>query len=148
MSKIYILSLYIDCSPLQLWLLSRHGTRHPHFTIIDNIAKLNEYKNKITENSSMSKDEIEAIQTWQFNLTELDGNQLNSQGIDDLLSLGLKLRQSYAEIFNETYNSENFEVTVDNISCMPIIWYNSNDNILLFYAGIVFAKITVCEKCI
>ncbi|VVC24780.1 Histidine phosphatase superfamily,Histidine phosphatase superfamily, clade-2,Histidine acid [Cinara cedri] len=99
-----------NCNPAQLWLLSRHGTRNPANAIIDKIAKLNEYKYKITENSSLSKDEIEAIHTWQLNLTQTDSNELNSQGVEDMSSLGLRLQQSYAEIFNEPYNSGNFEV--------------------------------------
>jgi len=96
---------------LQLWLLSRHGTRHPSADIIDKISSLTHYKHQITENSTLCKEDIDAIKEWNFSLTKQDGNKLNSQGIDDLSSLGSRLRHLYKDVFNEHYNTQTFKVS-------------------------------------
>lgn len=95
---------------MQLWLLSRHGTRHPDADIINEISSLNEFKNEITENSNLCKEDIEAIKTWIFNLTKQDGNRLNSQGVKDLSSLGLRLKSLYKDIFDQPYNPITYSV--------------------------------------
>lgn len=105
-----IIYLIEGCKALQLWLLSRHGTRHPTVDVIDKISNLTYYKNQITENSTLCQEDIDAIKTWSFNLTRLDGSKLNSQGADDLSSLGSRLKHLYEQIFNETYNSDTFKV--------------------------------------
>lgn len=102
--------LYLDCKTLQLWLLSRHGTRHPAAKIIDKLSNLTDYMNVMTENSTLCKEDIEAIKSWKFNLTKTDGNKLNMQGVHDIQSLGIRLQNVYKDIFNETYNPATFKV--------------------------------------
>ncbi|XP_022180136.1 multiple inositol polyphosphate phosphatase 1-like isoform X2 [Myzus persicae] len=89
---------------------TKHGTRNPGRDSIDNISNLNEYKNNITNNSSLCKEDFEAIKTWVFNLTEKDQNKLNSQGVIDLSSLGLRLQSLYKDIFDEPYNPITYNV--------------------------------------
>lgn len=100
----------LDCKTLQIWLLSRHGTRHPTAKVIEKISNLNMYKNQITENSTLCKKDIDAIKSWKFNLTKNDNNELNSQGVEDLSSLGFRLKNVYSDIFNESYNPTKFNV--------------------------------------
>jgi len=95
-----------------LWLLSRHGTRHPGSDTIDKISNLNEHKNNLTNNSNLCKEDFEAIKTWIFNLTEKDGDKLNSQGVNDLLSLGLRLQNLYTDIFDQPYNPITYSVVL------------------------------------
>jgi len=97
-----------------LWLLSRHGTRHPAAKVIDKISNLSHYKNKITANSTLCNKDIEAIKSWNFNLTKTDANKLNSQGFNDLSCFGLKLRQIYDGFFNATFNHKTFSVILAN----------------------------------
>ncbi|CAI6358905.1 unnamed protein product [Macrosiphum euphorbiae] len=103
-----------NCKPLQLWLLSRHGTRHPESTLIDEISNLNEYKDNLTNNSSLCKEDFEAIKAWIFNLTEKDGSKLNNQGVNDLSSLGLRLQSLYEDIFDQPYNPITYSVLSSN----------------------------------
>jgi len=93
-----------------LWLLSRHGTRNPGSASIEKISTLNEYKNNLTNNSSLCKEDFEAIKTWIFNLTEKDGDKLNSQGVNDLSSLGSRLQSLYEDIFDQPYNPITYSV--------------------------------------
>lgn len=95
---------------MQLWLLSRHGTRHPGSPSIHKISNLNKYRNNLTNNLSLCKEDFEAIKTWIFNLTEKDGDKLNSQGVNDLLSLGLRLQSLYEDIFDQPYNPITYRV--------------------------------------
>lgn len=90
----------LDCKTLQLWMLSRHGTRHPSEVLIDRMNKLYAHKNTLTDKSSLCQKDQEAIKNWKLNLTIVDGYTLNNQGIIDLLSLGSRLRNSYGDIFN------------------------------------------------
>ncbi|XP_060852702.1 multiple inositol polyphosphate phosphatase 1-like [Rhopalosiphum padi] len=99
-----------NCKTLQLWLLSRHGTRHPGSDTINKISNLNEYKNNLTNNSNLCKEDFEAIKTWIFNLTEKDEDRLNTQGVNDLLSLGSRLQSLYKDIFNQPYNPNIYRV--------------------------------------
>lgn len=89
--------------------MSRHGTRHPAGVVIERMYNLLEYRNK-TDNSSLCQSDIVALKNWNIFLTKKDGNILNSQGIDDLTSLGSRLRDVYPDIFNEPYNPETFKV--------------------------------------
>lgn len=100
-----------DCKTLQLWLLSRHGTRHPTADIIEKISGLTQYKHSITEYSTLCKEDIDAIKKWDFNLTKQDASKLNSQGANDLSSLGSRLRNVYKDLFDEPYNTETFKVS-------------------------------------
>lgn len=58
----------------------------------------------------MCKDDINAIKSWKLNLTENDDNKLNSQGAEDLSSLGFRLKDAYKDIFDEPYSPTKFNV--------------------------------------
>lgn len=89
--------------------MSRHGTRHPAAKVIDKISKLTKYTSTITEKSTLCKEDIEAIKSWEFDLTKADGNMLNSRGVDDMRSLGLRLRTVYSDVFDEPYNPTTYK---------------------------------------
>lgn len=72
--------------------------------------ELFEYQNQLSNKSSLCQKDIEAIKKWDFNLTVSDGYKLNSQGVIDLSSLGLRLKNAYKDIFNEPYNSTTYKV--------------------------------------
>lgn len=101
----------LDCKTLQLWMLSRHGTRHPEEHQIDKISKLTEYAKKISiDNSSLCQEDIDMIKKWTYNLNKNDSCMLNSQGVRDLSSLGIRLKNVYKDIFNEDFNLATYNV--------------------------------------
>lgn len=92
-------------------MLSRHGTRHPHEDQIEKITKLIDLaKNINSENASLCSEDIKALKKWNFSLTKNDSCILNSQGIRDLSSLGIRLKSVYKDIFDEAYNPTTYQV--------------------------------------
>ncbi|XP_050520560.1 multiple inositol polyphosphate phosphatase 1-like [Daktulosphaira vitifoliae] len=90
------------CQTAQLWLLSRHGTRHPSASIISKISSLLKYN--ISKTNMCEEDKI-AINNWKpTNLTEEDAHELNDQGILDMYRFGKRIRKTFIELFNKSYD--------------------------------------------
>lgn len=92
-------------------MLSRHGTRYPDGILIEKISKLTEYaKNIQNEKSSLCLEDIKVLKEWTYSLIKNDSCMLNSQGVSDLSSLGIRLKSAYKDIFDEAYNPATYEV--------------------------------------
>jgi len=102
--------MFTDCRPLQVWLVSRHGTRYPSKKKIDELKKLNELKTIITAESTMCPEDIVAIKNWNTNLTKNDHYMLQRQGVEELKSLAVRLKRQFPQIFNNPYTENNFKV--------------------------------------
>lgn len=106
----------LDCKVLQLWMLSRHGTRNPELNTIHSFSDLTQYQNINREKSNLSKKEIDDLISWKFSLVDEDAGVLNYQGIHDMKSLGQTLKNLYKDIFDEIYRTGNF--MVNSIICL------------------------------
>ncbi|XP_050440391.1 multiple inositol polyphosphate phosphatase 1-like [Adelges cooleyi] len=99
-----------DCTPIQVWMMSRHGTRYPsRETITEFKTKLNLLKAKITEQSPMCWDDINAIRNWNTNLTIQDHYMLQAQGIEELKTLALRLKRQFPNLFSTNYDASKFK---------------------------------------
>lgn len=97
---------------MQVWLVSRHGTRYPSRNNIEQLKKLNELKTMITAESTMCAEDIAAIRNWNLNLTENDHYMLQRQGIEELKSLAVRLKRQFPQVFNTPYDDKKFKVRV------------------------------------
>lgn len=118
-----VINLITDCRPLQVWLVSRHGTRYPSRKKIEELKKLNELKTMITAESTMCPEDIVAIQNWNTNLTKDDHYMLQRQGVEELKSLAIRLKRQFPQIFNNPYTEENFKVRKFNFKVYIISPY-------------------------
>lgn len=82
----------------------RHGTRYPSKNIITELLELNKYKPKNYDRSELKKEEIEALNSWKFELTEDDKDKLINQGTEDMKSLGRNVRILHEDIFKKELN--------------------------------------------
>ncbi|XP_050520562.1 multiple inositol polyphosphate phosphatase 1-like isoform X2 [Daktulosphaira vitifoliae] len=58
----------------------------------------------------MCQEDKDALNKWQPTLDEFEAKELNSQGKDDLKSLGKRVRKTFIELFNTSYDSSNFQI--------------------------------------
>ncbi|XP_015377216.1 PREDICTED: multiple inositol polyphosphate phosphatase 1-like [Diuraphis noxia] len=98
-----------DCRPMQVWMVSRHGTRYPSRKKIEELKKLNELKTMITAESTMCPEDIVAIKNWNTNLTKEDHYMLQRQGVEELKSLAIRLKRQFPQLFNNPYSESNFK---------------------------------------
>jgi len=115
-----VINLITDCRPMQVWLVSRHGTRYPSRKKIEELKKLNELKTMITAESTMCPEDIVAIKNWDTNLTKDDHYMLQRQGVEELKSLGARLKRQFPQIFNNPYTEANFKVRRFNFKVYTI----------------------------
>lgn len=116
-----VINLITDCRPMQVWLVSRHGTRYPSRKKIEELKKLNELKTMITDESTMCPEDIVAIKNWNINLTKDDHYMLQRQGVEELKSLAVRLKRQFPQIFNNPYTEDNFKVLKFNFKVYNII---------------------------
>lgn len=97
---------------MQVWLVSRHGTRYPSWEMIEKLRKLDKFKSMITAESTLCPDDIIAIKNWTFNLTKDDNNMLQKQGVEELKSLAIRLKEKFPQIFKTSYSDTKFKVCI------------------------------------
>ncbi|XP_050524904.1 multiple inositol polyphosphate phosphatase 1-like [Daktulosphaira vitifoliae] len=99
-----------DCHAVQIWMMSRHGTRYPSKEMIMEFkTKLNLLKSNISSLSPMCWEDINAIRNWNVNLSSLNHYSLHDQGVKELKTLALKLKQLFPQIFNTSYKDSKFK---------------------------------------
>lgn len=99
-----------DCRPMQVWMVSRHGTRYPSRKKIEELKNLNVLKTMITADSTLCPEDVAAIRNWNTNLTSNDHYMLHRQGVEELKSLAVRLKRQFPQIFNTLYDDSKFKV--------------------------------------
>jgi multiple inositol-polyphosphate phosphatase/2,3-bisphosphoglycerate 3-phosphatase len=97
---------------MQVWMVSRHGTRYPSQEMIENLKKLHDFKTMITTESMLCPEDIATIRNWKFNLTSSFHYMLHRQGIEELKSLALRLKRLLPQIFNSTFDKNKYKVRI------------------------------------
>lgn len=98
---------------MQLWLVSRHGTRYPSRKLIEKFKELNQFKDMITVDTTMCPEDVKAIRDWKpSNITEDDQYQLHTQGFEELKSLAARLKRQLPQLFNTAYDEKKFKVRI------------------------------------
>lgn len=109
---------------MQLWLVSRHGTRYPSYEKIEELKGLNRFKYMITADTTMCPEDVRAIRDWNpLNLTKDDHYMLQRQGIEELKSLAARLKRQLPQLFNTAYDDTKFKV---RIVCPPTVFQGEN----------------------
>lgn len=91
------------CKPVQVWMLSRHGTRYPSLKEIKRMKDLNILRTQILKNMEtqdpqkrLCEKDINKLKAWNYNLTTDLENQLTFQGHDDLLFVGKRMKSKFS----------------------------------------------------
>ncbi|XP_076234196.1 multiple inositol polyphosphate phosphatase 1 [Calliopsis andreniformis] len=97
-----------NCHPVQIWMLTRHGTRNPNEKEITNMKKyLPELQRNIIQNyekhgsSRLCEKDIENLKRWRMNSSLNTENKefLTEQGINDLTFIGKRFKNYLPELF-------------------------------------------------
>jgi len=100
-----------DCRPVQLWLVSRHGTRWPSAEDIPEFSELSGIRDHVISNYNANKgtlcsQDIENLRAWSFSMSPDQGDMLTVQGREDLFLLGRRLRSYFPDLLNTSYSSD------------------------------------------
>lgn len=104
-----------SCTPVQVWLVTRHGTRYPKASDITRLKKLNELRNEIINNHEQRKSgelcnkDLQNLKAWSFNWTEEEGYNLAPQGYEDLFLLAERVKADFPEALNLPYSEDRFK---------------------------------------
>ncbi|EEB16594.1 multiple inositol polyphosphate phosphatase 1 precursor, putative [Pediculus humanus corporis] len=104
----------LDCEPVQIWMLARHGTRYPGRKSIRELSQLQHLKVEIIRNHEELKNgrlcyaDINTLKSWSFNVKMSDANLLTKQGYSDLYFLAKRLKTKYQSFFQKGYSPNLF----------------------------------------
>ncbi|CAH0384074.1 unnamed protein product [Bemisia tabaci] len=103
-----------DCLPVQIWILSRHGTRYPDLKEIKRLQNLTAVRELILQNhdaraTRLCDRDVDGLRRWHYNLRPEQDNQITSQGHEDLLFLAKKLKSNFPELLDVPYSESKFD---------------------------------------
>uniref|UniRef100_A0A182TS74 Multiple inositol polyphosphate phosphatase 1 n=1 Tax=Anopheles melas TaxID=34690 RepID=A0A182TS74_9DIPT len=110
-----------NCVPVKFWLLSRHGTRLPGKSEINELPKqlkllqdaiMDNYFTRRTppDNGRMCEEDLELLRQWHWdpNITEQYDSFLTDQGWEDLKYIALRAKEKYWQVFGSGYQPAKF----------------------------------------
>ncbi|XP_031777741.1 multiple inositol polyphosphate phosphatase 1 [Nasonia vitripennis] len=109
-----------NCVPVQMWVLTRHGTRFPGRKAITQLHTLPKLRDQITYNHDtrgngrLCNTDLENLRSWQLNpnLTDALANFLTAQGEQDMRLLARRLQSEFPEILRpdpQTISYQNYK---------------------------------------
>lgn len=103
------------CSPSKFWFLSRHGTRWPNPTELNNIWAINRIHNDILSyydqgRTSLCASDIELLRNWEFdpNITMEFEQYLVATGWIEFEGLGKRYQAAFPSILSSTYSPNDY----------------------------------------
>ncbi|XP_037025319.1 multiple inositol polyphosphate phosphatase 1-like [Bradysia coprophila] len=103
------------CNPSKFWMISRHGTRWPNPTELNNIWASARIHDDILSNydqgrTSLCASDMELLRNWRFNpdITLEYAQYLIAAGWDELEELGRRYQAAFPTILSSTYSPNDF----------------------------------------
>lgn len=104
-----------SCTPKQVWLVARHGTRYPAASVITALKTLEDTRNQIIYNHEQRKNgelcdkDLENLKRWSINITEDQSDTLTQQGHEDLFLLAKRIKTDFPEVLDWSYSQDRYE---------------------------------------
>ncbi|XP_026481060.1 multiple inositol polyphosphate phosphatase 1-like [Ctenocephalides felis] len=100
------------CTPRQIWMVIRHGTRNPGGKYIRALDRLTQIQQKFLENLSKSTlcfENSKNLQQWKAP-SDLLGNEkfLTKEGQKELMELSNRMRQRLPELFPASFSNSSY----------------------------------------
>ncbi|XP_069691313.1 multiple inositol polyphosphate phosphatase 1-like [Periplaneta americana] len=124
-----------QCKPLQLWLLSRHGTRYPDEGTISRMWTLPELLDQIASNHYILKmgnlcvQDLENLRKWTPQAVSTVAMSLTSQGYKDMYKMAQRFKIRFPSLLNKSYHPDLFEVQFTNTQRTTLSAYAFIDGI-------------------
>lgn len=103
------------CNPSKFWLLSRHGTRWPNPTELNNIWAIDPVHEEILSNynrgrTSLCASDIELVRSWQFdpNITVERAQYVSVAGWNEVEGIARRYQAAFPTILSSTYSRNDF----------------------------------------
>ncbi|XP_039290995.1 multiple inositol polyphosphate phosphatase 1 [Nilaparvata lugens] len=111
-----------NCTPKQVWILARHGTRYPSQEEIVKLRNLLKLRDIIVRNheerrtGSLCEKDIENFKEWHYNVAESEEKNLTIQGWNEHRLLAMRIKTNFHGILGEPYSPEKFTIVSTNTS--------------------------------
>ncbi|XP_011496891.1 PREDICTED: multiple inositol polyphosphate phosphatase 1-like [Ceratosolen solmsi marchali] len=107
-----------NCSPIQIWILSRHGTRYPGKKSIAPLLTLSRLRDQIIYNHEnrgngrLCNNDFQALKNWYPypSLNETFANELTRQGEQDMRLLARRLQSEFPDILRADPQINNYQI--------------------------------------
>ncbi|XP_016837275.1 multiple inositol polyphosphate phosphatase 1 [Nasonia vitripennis] len=94
-----------SCVPMQIWVLSRHGTRYPGKKVVPQLLALPAMRDQIVKNHEkgdgrLCDEDLQKLKNWKpdRNINNAMADLLAPQGEDDLQFLAQRLQRAFPEL--------------------------------------------------
>ncbi|KAL8093694.1 uncharacterized protein LOC141693511 isoform X1 [Apium graveolens] len=109
-----------QCSPIHLNLLARHGTRAPTKKKMRSLEALSVKMETLVQAAKEQKLSLQKIPSWISGWKspwkgKLKGGELISEGETELYNLGIRIRESFAELFSDDYHPDVYTIKATQI---------------------------------
>uniref|UniRef100_A0A6P7FWI8 Multiple inositol polyphosphate phosphatase 1 n=1 Tax=Diabrotica virgifera virgifera TaxID=50390 RepID=A0A6P7FWI8_DIAVI len=106
---------YRGCTPKKIWMMVRHGTRNPKYSVIEQmLARLPEIRKLLVESTSLPNDhvknrDLDLLRKWKLTLDVDDKNKLTHEGEEEMLVLAERMQSRFPELFDEVYSNTSYK---------------------------------------
>lgn len=104
----------VDCKPVRMWSIIRHGARNPNRKTIALMRNhLTHIRDDILEHQfdgKLCSSDIELFRRWEPNLSENESKHLVFEGTDELIGLAERMQSRFPNILSDIYINNTFKV--------------------------------------
>ncbi|KAM7498372.1 hypothetical protein LguiA_022786 [Lonicera macranthoides] len=109
-----------QCSPIHLNLVARHGTRAPTKKKIKELEELSTHLEILLEDAKEKKLSLQKIPSWLQGWRspwkgKIKGGELIRKGEEELYDLGIRMRKTFPQIFDEDYHPDIYSIRATQI---------------------------------
>ncbi|KAK3019521.1 hypothetical protein RJ639_003193 [Escallonia herrerae] len=119
--NLYVPSSIPDqCSPIHLNLVARHGTRAPTKKKMRELEALSLRLGILLQNAKEQKVSLQKLPSWLWGWKspwegKVKGGELISQGEEEMYNLGIRIRESFSQLFSEEYHPDVYPIKATQI---------------------------------
>ncbi|KAL7290244.1 hypothetical protein TKK_0015946 [Trichogramma kaykai] len=106
-----------SCTPIQIWILARHGTRYPDSADIGRLVSLSKLRDQILYNHEtrghgrMCDQDLQRLRNWRPNpnMIEFNADLLTEQGNEDMRLFAKRLQSYFPELLRTNLYSVSYQ---------------------------------------
>lgn len=103
------------CTPKKIWLMARHGTRNPKYSLIEQMgSRLPQIKKLLLDGGSLPNEfirnrDLDLLNKWKFNMDPDKHNKLTHEGEEEMLVLAERMQSRFPQLFDEVYSNTSYK---------------------------------------
>ncbi|XP_057666688.1 multiple inositol polyphosphate phosphatase 1 isoform X1 [Diorhabda carinulata] len=106
---------YPGCTPKKVWMVIRHGTRNPKYSLIEQMNnRLPEIKKIVLDSSALPNEfikyrDMDLLRKWKISLDPDEKNKLTHEGEEEMLILAERMQSRFPNLFDEVYSNTSYK---------------------------------------